>query len=144
MSADGGSLNEHQSAHKKRLFARFSTNQVIKRASTYKTMPGGAHANMKAWTPNEDALILDLAQTLGSKWKRIAEIINESSGGSACERTVASLRNRYQRIKKGQSAVAEGGIVKNKCGVCGQLKRGHVCRPQTLIDSSSEHASEAQ
>jgi len=99
---------------------------------------------MKAWTPSEDALILDLAQTLGTRWKRIAEIINESSGGSTCERTVASLRNRYHRIKKGQSAVAEGGIVKNKCGVCGQLKRGHVCRPQTLIAAAAEDMPKAQ
>ena len=37
------------------------------------------------------------------------------------------VRNRYLRIKRGRW-LTEQGRSKNRCGICGELKRGHVCK----------------
>ena len=47
------------------------------------------------------------------------------------------VRNRYLRIERGRM-LTEQGLSKNRCGQCGELKRGHVCRvPRTVISSNS-------
>lgn len=61
-------------------------------------------------------------QTSGKRWKLIAEAL-----GHANPRTPAMVRNRYLRIEKGRS-LTERGMSKNRCGQCGELKRGHMCR----------------
>jgi len=85
-------------------------------------MPGGSggrHENMRPWHPAEDESLLQLIETRGAKWKLIAAALNS-------DRTPAMVRNRYLRIKKGR-LLTEQGRSKNRCGVCGQLKRGHIC-----------------
>ena len=37
------------------------------------------------------------------------------------------VRNRYLRIERGRW-LTEQGMSKNRCGQCGELKRGHVCK----------------
>ena len=36
-------------------------------------MPGGYHANMKAWEPEEDDIIIEMLSTKGPRWKTIAK-----------------------------------------------------------------------
>jgi len=85
-------------------------------------MPGGAHENMRGWSPEEDELLLQLIETKGKRWKLIAEAL-----GNANQRTPAMVRNRYLRIERGRYLTSHG-MSKNRCGQCGQLKRGHVCQ----------------
>ena len=73
---------------------------------------------MRAWEPEEDALILKLVGEVGTKWKTINK--------SLVNRTTASVRNRYARIKRGEKLIEEGAALKNRCHACGEIKRGHV------------------
>jgi hypothetical protein len=82
-------------------------------------MPGGVHENMKAWEPEEDRLIIQLLAELGPRWSKIVKALPG--------RTISSVRNRWQRIDKGQKLREEGAESKNRCQVCGEPKRGHVC-----------------
>jgi len=82
-------------------------------------MPGGLHEHMKPWEPEEDRLIIELLATLGPKWSKIVKALPG--------RSISSIRNRWQRIEKGRKLQEEGKIFKNRCPVCGQPKRGHVC-----------------
>lgn len=93
-------------------------------------MPGGAHENMRGWSPEEDELLLQLIESSGKRWKLIAEAL-----GNANPRTPAMVRNRYLRIERGRW-LTERGMSKNRCGQCGELKRGHVCRvPRALVNT---------
>ena len=74
---------------------------------------------MRQWDPEEDQLIMQLLQQLGPKWSRI---VQQLPG-----RTISSVRNRWQRIDKGNKLRAAGQESKNRCQQCGQPKRGHVC-----------------
>jgi len=102
-------------------------------------MPGGAHENMRGWSPEEDALLLRLIETSGKRWKLIAEALGDSNGG----RTPAMVRNRYLRIERGRW-LTERGMSKNRCGQCGQLKRGHVCQAPRAVVSNSLSAQAAR
>jgi len=53
------------------------------------------------------------------------------------------VRNRYLRIERGRE-LTEQGKSKNRCGQCGQLKRGHVCQAPRALVSTSYQAQEAQ
>jgi len=102
-------------------------------------MPGGAHENMRGWSPEEDALLLKLIETSGKRWKLIAEALGDSAGG----RTPAMVRNRYLRIERGRW-LTERGMSKNRCGQCGQLKRGHVCKaPRAMVSTSLSAQAQA-
>jgi len=62
-----------------------------------------------------------LIESSGKRWKQIATALKPF------DRTPAMVRNRYLRIKRGRW-LTEQGQSKNRCGICGELKRGHVCR----------------
>jgi len=87
---------------------------------------------MVAWSPEEDRIILEMFETCGRKWGKIASVLSaraaavspDGTGGSV--RTSASVRNRFLRIEKGRALRAEGKS-KNRCAACGQQKLGHVC-----------------
>ena len=53
------------------------------------------------------------------------------------------VRNRYLRIERGRW-LTEQGKSKNRCGQCGELKRGHVCRVPRAMVSTSRAAQEAR
>jgi len=83
-------------------------------------MPGGHHEHMKAWDPEEDHSILEMVTREGTKW---SSIVSHLPG-----RSVASVRNRYQRIEKGRKLREQGSsLIKNRCHMCNQPKRGHIC-----------------
>lgn len=74
---------------------------------------------MKAWEPEEDRLIIELLGELGPRWSKIVQALPG--------RTISSIRNRWQRIEKGRKLLEEGAESKNRCQICGEPKRGHVC-----------------
>ena len=104
-------------------------------------MPGGAHENMRGWSPEEDELLLHLIQVSGKRWKHIAEALGAQTPGTV--RTPAMVRNRFLRIERGRW-LTENGKSKNRCGQCGQLKRGHVCQAPRALVSTSLQAQEAR
>lgn len=104
-------------------------------------MPGGAHENMRGWSPEEDEMLLELIQVSGKRWKYIAEALGSQSPGTS--RTPAMVRNRFLRIERGRW-LTEQGKSKNRCGQCGQLKRGHVCQAPRALVSTSLQAQEAR
>lgn len=89
------------------------------------------HEIMEAWTGDEDALLLRLIERHGTSWKVISEQMPN--------RTVSSMRNRYQRIIRGQQ-----GTGKNMCLKCGQVKRGHSCGRRNDVDAGSVASSVLQ
>jgi len=85
------------------------------------------HERMEAWSALDDRAILEAYNRLGPKWQQIAR---EVPG-----RSVASVRNRFLRIQKGERQ-RSAGIAKNRCHACGELKLGHICKvekPMVLV-----------
>jgi len=80
---------------------------------------------MVQWMPEDDVRLMELVKQHGPQWNLIDK--------SFPTRTVASVRNRYLRMNY-------KGITKNKCKLCGQLKRGHICpkKMNTVITPSRE------
>ena len=95
-------------------------------------MVGGVHENMKAWEPEEDRLIIELLATIGPRWSKIVKALPG--------RTISSIRNRWQRIDKGLKMREEGHESKNRCNICGQPKRGHVCFEKIRRDAEQSQA----
>ena len=81
---------------------------------------------MRAFAAEEDILMLHLIEEHGHKWKVIADKMNESHRGIEVQRTAAMIRNRFYRMQQGKTASANGKA-RNKCGLCGQTKAGHIC-----------------
>ena len=79
---------------------------------------GGMHERMKAWEPEEDLMIVQMVAR-GCRWALIAQ---ELPG-----RTVASVRNRWQRIEKGRRVREEGVEPMKLCLACKKPRRGHIC-----------------
>lgn len=95
-------------------------------------MPGGVHENMKAWEPEEDRLIIELLGEIGPRWSKIVKALPG--------RTISSVRNRWQRIDKGQKMREEGAESKNRCQICGAPKRGHVCFEKIRLTAAQKQA----
>ena len=95
-------------------------------------MPGGVHEHMRAWEPEEDQLIIRLLNELGPKWSKIVEQLPG--------RSVSSVRNRWQRIDKGNKLREAGKESKNRCQQCGKPKRGHVCLARLQQNRSASAA----
>lgn len=100
------------------------------------TGPGGKHENMRTYTPEECQMVMKLVEDHLPRWTLIAKLVSEKTGQ---ERTAASVRNYYKRFKASKaiaeksSSVTESGIKKlNRCQLCGQIKRGHICKPSAL------------
>lgn len=74
---------------------------------------------MVPFLPQEDLRMAELYRQYGPHWKTITEHFPG--------RTVASVRNRFLRMQGAQKVRAEGGITRNRCQLCGQPKRGHIC-----------------
>ncbi|KAL1528797.1 hypothetical protein AB1Y20_010122 [Prymnesium parvum] len=76
------------------------------------------------WTVEEDLLILQLVDTYGKRWSKIAAHLPG--------RTDNGVRNRWNRMQRAQvlreSRGAEAGY---RCRRCGQPKRGHICAALT-------------
>lgn len=74
---------------------------------------------MRSWQPEEDRVIIELMASIGPRWKQITQVIPF--------RSVASVRNRWLRIAKGNSGASQAGSGVKHCKLCGLPRRGHVC-----------------
>ena len=61
----------------------------------------------------------------GNAWKLIIEQLDRKGYQG---RTPSSVRNRHGRISKAEKERREGKTHKNKCQVCNEIKKGHICR----------------
>lgn len=82
-------------------------------------MGGGLHENMQRWSSQEDIVIRKWVLKLGKQWNKIANFLPG--------RTVSSIRNRHQRLVKGDLMRSQGIQSRNKCRTCGMSIRGHTC-----------------
>uniref|UniRef100_A0A7S0NXK3 Myb-like domain-containing protein n=1 Tax=Calcidiscus leptoporus TaxID=127549 RepID=A0A7S0NXK3_9EUKA len=90
-------------------------------------MPGGKHEHTQAWAPEEDQVILEMHALEGPKWSKIVQRLPN--------RTVSSIRNRWQRIEQGRRLREAGTHTRNRCHACGLPKRGHVCLAKLPVRS---------
>ena len=92
--------------------------------------PGGRHEQSQPWSPEEVQrlmrLIEDRPQGTPIQWAKLATLVNRSA---------ASLRNFYLRMRKGRQAQADK-VARNRCKRCGKIKRGHLCRAPETSDAS--------
>ena len=105
------------------------------RANARRKDMGGVHEHMRKWEPEEDRLLIETLGMIGPRWAKIAARVG---------RSVASIRNRWQRINKGHRLLQEGGPYRQRCVVCGEPRRGHVCFAQLRDAPSSEKAEICQ
>ena len=78
-------------------------------------------ADSVPWTADEDDRLASLARGRARvEWTSLVHLFPG--------RTKASIRNRWARISKGEQLRAlDDGTLSNRCGACGELKRGHIC-----------------
>jgi len=77
---------------------------------------------MAPWSKEELAIVVQLVDEHGPKWKTIGLELEQRLPG----RNIAQTRNAFLRMVQGQRAQA-GGNAHNKCKVCGEPKLGHIC-----------------
>ena len=99
-------------------------------------MPGqrggkrGKEQGAERWLPEEDALIRRLCPERENggqqhNWLLIKLAFDGAELGR--ERSISSIRNRMLRLRRNVRLVKAGKLGTNRCGLCGQIKRGHVC-----------------
>lgn len=81
-------------------------------------------------------MIIELLSALGPRWSKIVKALPS--------RSISSIRNRWQRIDKGKRMQEEGKVSKNRCQVCGEPKRGHVCFARLRAAAAAKQAQEAE
>lgn len=86
---------------------------------------GGRHEDMRMWTFEEDEALMGLVDHHGTHWATVVPKLNEELGGKP--RTKSMIRNHYMRKIKGLQ-IKQEGKAKNRCGHCGELKSGHICK----------------
>jgi len=88
--------------------------------------------DMVPWMPVDDIKVVQLFSQYGPRWR----LITDQFPG----RTVASVRNRYLRMQTAEKIRSAGGITRNRCQLCGQPKRGHICpkKMETVIKPMRE------
>ena len=94
--------------------------------------PGGKHDNMRTYTPEEAAIVFALVEAHQPRWTHIAKLVSEAT---KMPRTAASIRNYYKRFCASKAIADRDSASRklNRCQACGQIKRGHICRPTTAV-----------
>lgn len=87
---------------------------------------------MAPWKQEELAIVIQLVDEIGPKWK----VIEKQLGTRLPGRNIAQVRNAFLRMVHGQRMTAEG-TSHNKCKQCGQPKLGHVCGGHTFGELQS-------
>jgi len=57
------------------------------------------------------------------------------------QRSAASIRCHVDRQKRARQEIENGHVARNRCGVCGLPKKGHICRQQQKLQICSPVAS---
>merc|ERR1719262_574440 len=94
--------------------------------------PGGRHESMRIFGPEEAALVHELVEAHAPRWTYIAKLVSEKMNQP---RTAASIRNYYKRFQASKKIAERDSDIKklNRCQLCGQIKRGHVCTGSTQL-----------
>jgi len=94
--------------------------------------PGGRHESMRIFGPEEAALVHELVEAHAPRWTYIAKLVSEKMNQP---RTAASIRNYYKRFQASKKIAERDMDSKklNRCQLCGQIKRGHVCTGKTNL-----------
>ena len=96
--------------------------------SVYPHSKGGHHEHMRTWSPEEQRLAHELRQRFNtSSWTQIARLLTKAG----YERNASSVRNHFLRKKPERKYPTKSRF--NKCGLCGQVKRFHVCTAVTAV-----------
>lgn len=75
---------------------------------------------MRTWTYEEDHLLFYLIGKHGCKWTHLSSFF--------ADRTPSMCRNRFYRVVVPHNPRSKSWKPsKNKCTMCGELKRGHSC-----------------
>jgi hypothetical protein len=91
---------------------------------------GGAHEHYEGWTREEDEELLRILplNMIRPSWAEVTCALTRATGKP---RSQSSVRNHWLRMRKGRirSLLPDGNVQrsKNRCRICGMLKRGHVC-----------------
>merc|ERR1719262_1898608 len=94
--------------------------------------PGGRHESMRIFGPEEAKLVHELVEAHAPRWTYIAKLVSEKMNQP---RTAASIRNYYKRFQASKKIAEVHSDTKklNRCQLCGQIKRGHVCTGSTAL-----------
>jgi hypothetical protein len=101
---------------------------------------GGAHEHYEGWTREEDEELIRILplNKIRPSWTEVTCALAQATGKP---RSLSSVRNHWSRMRKGRirSLLPDGDFKrsKNRCRICGMLKRGHLCpgpnaRPKTV------------
>ena len=91
---------------------------------------GGAHEHYEGWTREEDEELIRILplNMIRPSWSEVTCALTRATGKP---RSQSSVRNHWLRMRKGRirSLLPDGNAQrsKNRCRICGLLKRGHVC-----------------
>ena len=75
------------------------------------------------------------------KWTEIQDIFNDEIADKTGKfYTVSMLRNRLQRMRKGQKMLMQSKKRRrNRCGKCGQYMIGHSCTIENTTDDTNDN-----
>lgn len=81
---------------------------------------------MRPWEYDEDVILVDAIERLGKRWKDIAALFPA--------RTDAMCRNRWARMQApSRTESKRWRAPRNKCNVCGAIKKGHSCAQKAAL-----------
>lgn len=79
------------------------------------------------WRHDETQLLIEQVRKMGTQWNLIAKLFGRST---------ASVRGRWKRVSAedggGLKTIPHGRHYQQVCKICGQRKRGHICKPLIL------------
>ncbi len=81
----------------------------------------GRQENSRTWSMSETVHLVRLYASYGNKWKCLGKQLGRSGD---------SVRNKYQRMIKKPDPLKKA----QRCRMCGQPRRGHVCLFMDLKD----------
>ena len=78
---------------------------------------------MPYWTPKEQFLVFQLVMKHGRRWSIIERELNTIH---SVQRKSSEIRHMWFRHRK-QNEPSKKSMVRNRCRLCGQLRKGHFC-----------------
>merc|ERR1719231_945280 len=96
-------------------------------AAQRKMARGRSAGEMRPWEYEEDVILVDAIERLGKRWKDIAKLFLPA-------RTDAMCRNRWARMQAPSRTESKRyKAPRNKCNVCGAIKKGHSCSQKAAL-----------
>merc|ERR1719231_1478771 len=106
-------------------------------AAQRKMARGRSAGEMRPWEYEEDVILVDAIERLGKRWKDIAKLFLPA-------RTDAMCRNRWARMQAPSRTESKRyKAPRNKCNVCGAIKKGHSCSQKAALAISPRDPAES-